>query len=308
MTVLLVSGGHTQVIDARGYKDFSLIAQTMDDSFGESFDKVAKMLGLGYPGGPIVEAYAKKGDEKRFDFTVPLANSGKIAFSYSGLKNQVRLQIAALGEEISDQDRSLIAVYKPGRGESPLWDFDHGTLCNRETAAYQVSLALNWDLVPPTILRQGPYGRGSVQFYVENDPDQHYFSVRDDARFAAALRRIVLFDYIINNADRKSGHCLVSADGRMWAIDHGVCFHVEYKLRSVIWEFSGQPIALDLLADMARFDAVLADRYATVSRIFTMLLTGEEVEAMRRRLAHLLNNRSYPAPAAMRRNYPWPPI
>ncbi|HHD77231.1 MAG TPA: tRNA (adenosine(37)-N6)-threonylcarbamoyltransferase complex transferase subunit TsaD [Campylobacteraceae bacterium] len=105
MTVLLVSGGHTQVIDAKGYKDFSLIAQTMDDSFGESFDKVAKMLGLGYPGGPIVEAYAQKGDENRFDFTVPLANSGKIAFSYSGLKNQVRLQIAALGEEISDQDR-----------------------------------------------------------------------------------------------------------------------------------------------------------------------------------------------------------
>ena len=104
MTILLVSGGHTQVIDARGYKDFSLIAQTMDDSFGESFDKVAKMLGLGYPGGPIVEAYAKKGDANRFDFTVPLANSGKIAFSYSGLKNQVRLQIEALGT-LSDQDR-----------------------------------------------------------------------------------------------------------------------------------------------------------------------------------------------------------
>ncbi len=104
MTILLVSGGHTQVIDARGYRDFSLIAQTMDDSFGESFDKVAKMLGLGYPGGPIVEAYAKKGDENRFDFTVPLANSPKIAFSYSGLKNQVRLQIEALGSP-GEQDR-----------------------------------------------------------------------------------------------------------------------------------------------------------------------------------------------------------
>ena len=201
-----------------------------------------------------------------------------------------------------------MAVYKPGQGESPLWDFDHGTLCNRETAAYQASLALNWGLVPPTILRQGPYGRGSVQFYVENDPDQHYFSVRDDARFAAALRRIVLFDYIINNADRKSGHCLVSGDGRMWAIDHGVCFHVEYKLRSVIWEFGGQPIAANLLADMARLHAILADRDATVRRIFTTLLTDEEVGAMHRRLAHLLKNRSYPEPAAMRRNYPWPPI
>ncbi len=210
--------------------------------------------------------------------------------------------------KISDRDRSLAAVYKPGQGESPLWDFDHGSLCNRETAAYQVSQALNWGLVPPTILRQGPYGQGSIQFYVEHDPDQHYFSVRDDARFAAALQRIALFDYIINNADRKSGHCLVCANGRMWAIDHGVCFHVEYKLRSVIWEFSGQPIAPDLLADMARFDAGLADRDATFSRIFTTLLTGGEVEAMRNRLAHLLKNRSYPGPLAMRRNYPWPPI
>ncbi len=103
MTILLVSGGHTQVIDAQGYNDFSLIAETMDDSFGESFDKVAKMLGLGYPGGPVVEQYAAKGDENRFDFTVPLGNSPKIAFSYSGLKNQVRLQIEALGE-LSEQD------------------------------------------------------------------------------------------------------------------------------------------------------------------------------------------------------------
>jgi len=109
MTILLVSGGHTQVIDAKGYKDFSLIASTMDDSFGESFDKVAKMLGLGYPGGPIVEKYAQKGDENRFDFTVPLANSPKIAFSYSGLKNQVRLQIEALGA-LSEQDKCDICA------------------------------------------------------------------------------------------------------------------------------------------------------------------------------------------------------
>ena len=104
MMILLVSGGHTQVIEAEGYNAFGLLAQTMDDSFGESFDKVAKMLGLGYPGGPIVEAYAKKGDENRFDFTIPLYNSPKIAFSYSGLKNQVRLQIEALGE-LSEKDK-----------------------------------------------------------------------------------------------------------------------------------------------------------------------------------------------------------
>ncbi len=109
MTVLLVSGGHTQVIEAKGFKDFEVIAQTMDDSFGESFDKVSKMLGLGYPGGPIVEQYAQNGDEKRFNFTVPLGNSPKIAFSYSGLKNQVRLQIEALGD-LNEQDRADVCA------------------------------------------------------------------------------------------------------------------------------------------------------------------------------------------------------
>jgi N6-L-threonylcarbamoyladenine synthase len=109
-TVLLVSGGHTQVIEARGFDDFEIIAQTMDDSFGESFDKVSKMLGLGYPGGPIVEKYAKDGDMDRFKFTIPLVNSPKIAFSYSGLKNQVRLQIEALGDEKSERDISDVCA------------------------------------------------------------------------------------------------------------------------------------------------------------------------------------------------------
>lgn len=104
MTILLVSGGHTQVIEAYGYDDFTTIASTMDDSFGESFDKVSKMMGLGYPGGPIVEEKAKNGDEKRFNFTVPLMNSPKIAYSYSGLKNQVRLQVLEFGDEISERD------------------------------------------------------------------------------------------------------------------------------------------------------------------------------------------------------------
>ena len=109
-TILLVSGGHTMVVDAKGFDDFSVIASTMDDSFGESFDKVAKMLGLGYPGGPIVEKLAREGDEHRFDFTVPLYHSPKVAFSYSGLKNQVRLAILELGEERSEQDTADICA------------------------------------------------------------------------------------------------------------------------------------------------------------------------------------------------------
>jgi len=108
-TILLVSGGHTQVIEARGFNDFEILASTMDDSFGESFDKVSKMLGLGYPGGPVVEEYAKKGDLDRFNFTIPLLHSPKIAFSYSGLKNQVRLQIEALGN-LSEQDKSDVCA------------------------------------------------------------------------------------------------------------------------------------------------------------------------------------------------------
>ena len=108
-TILLVSGGHTQVIEARGFNDFEILASTMDDSFGESFDKVSKMLGLGYPGGPVVEEYAKKGDMDRFNFTIPLLHSPKIAFSYSGLKNQVRLQIEALGD-LSEQDKSDVCA------------------------------------------------------------------------------------------------------------------------------------------------------------------------------------------------------
>jgi len=112
MTVLLVSGGHTQVIDARGFDDFRIIAQTMDDSFGESFDKVSKMLSLGYPGGPVVERYAKEGDERRFDFTVPLQNSPKIAFSYSGLKNQVRLRIETLGDPDEQDKRDICASFQ----------------------------------------------------------------------------------------------------------------------------------------------------------------------------------------------------
>ena len=110
MTILLVSGGHTMVIDAKEYKRFDVLAKSMDDSFGESFDKVAKMLGLGYPGGPIVEELARSGDEDRFDFTIPLLNSPKLAFSYSGLKNQVRLAIADLGDKMSEQDRADICA------------------------------------------------------------------------------------------------------------------------------------------------------------------------------------------------------
>jgi hypothetical protein len=209
---------------------------------------------------------------------------------------------------VAADDLTLPAVYKPRRGESPLWDFEWGSLCQRETAAYLISHSLGWDLVPPTVLRDGSRGPGSVQFYVANDDDGHYFTVQEDARFAPALRRLALFDYVINNADRKSGHCLIGDDGRLWAIDHGVCFHTEYKLRTVIWEFSGEPIDDELLADLKRLVHLLEDEQSDVARAICTLLNPGERAALVGRIRTLLRSRGFPAPSSHRRNYPWPPI
>lgn len=151
---------------------------------------------------------------------------------------------------VSDGALALPAVYKPQRGESPLWDFPWGTLCKRERAAWLTSHILGWELIPPTVLRSASRGLGSVQFYVDHEEEAHYFTVQQDARFADAFRRLALFDSITNNADRKSGHCLVGRDGRLWAIDHGLCFHSEYKLRTVIWEFAGERIEVALQDDL----------------------------------------------------------
>lgn len=209
---------------------------------------------------------------------------------------------------VNDGKLQLPAVYKPRRGENPLWDFPNGTLCLRETAAYVVSAALEWHLVPPTVLREGTRGIGSVQFYVDCDPDVHYFSVREDARFALALRQITLFDFIVNNADRKSGHCLIGSDQRLWAIDHGICFHTDYKLRTVIWEFGGEPIDPPLLDDLARLQRTLAQKNSRLSRQLAQLLSSREYAALLARLNELLTSQTYPAPVPYHRNYPWPPI
>lgn len=208
---------------------------------------------------------------------------------------------------------ALPAVYKPRRGENPLWDFEWGTLCLRETAAYTISSSLGWDLVPPTVLREGTHGIGSVQLFVPNDDSEHYFTVQADARFATALRRLALFDYVINNADRKSGHCLIAEahspqDKRLWAIDHGICFHNEYKLRTVVWEFSDEPIAPELLDDLARLAAEAADTAGPLGEALCELLNSEERRALLARTHTLLHTGHYPAPPPGRRNYPWPPI
>ena len=203
---------------------------------------------------------------------------------------------------------TLPGVYKPRRGESPLWDFEWGTLCQRETAAYSVSHALGWGLVPPTVLRDGSRGIGSVQLFVPNDDAEHYFTVQEDARFALTLRRLALFDFIVNNADRKSGHCLVGDDHRLWAIDHGICFHEEYKLRTVIWEFSAERIEDELLDDLHRFYTGVTQAESGIAEELCLLLSGPERQALIARLQILLRTQTYPSPQFHRRNYPWPPI
>lgn len=209
---------------------------------------------------------------------------------------------------VDSKDLTLPAVYKPQRGENPLWDFEWGTLCKREAAAYLLCSALGWQLIPPTVLRDGTRGLGSVQFYIDHDSDMHYFTVQDDARFAPTLRQLALFDFIVNNADRKSGHCLISADDRLWAIDHGLCFHTEYKLRTVIWEFSGEPITPELREDMLTLRQQLIDPEHELSQQLCRLLQPDESRALLNRLQQLIRKNCYPAPQPQRRNYPWPPV
>jgi uncharacterized repeat protein (TIGR03843 family) len=205
--------------------------------------------------------------------------------------------------KIGGGSEEIAAVYKPARGERPLWDFPAGTLANREVAAYLVSQALGWDLVPPTVLRSdGPAGPGSLQFYVDVDPERHYFAFSEGER--EQLRPAALFDIVINNADRKGGHILLGARDHVWLIDHGVCFHPEFKLRTVVWDFAGEPIPETLLGDVQRCRDGLSGETELNSSLGD-LLSPEEILAMRDRAEWLLVQRRFPHPGPGR-PYPWP--
>jgi uncharacterized repeat protein (TIGR03843 family) len=207
---------------------------------------------------------------------------------------------------VRDNGLQGLAVYKPRRGERPLWDFPRGTLCQREVAAYLLSEALGWVLVPPTVLRDGPYGIGSVQLFIDADHEAHLFTIQREGGYEAALERLAVFDVIANNADRKSGHCLKGNDGRLWAIDHGICFHAEPKLRTVLWDFAGQPISADILADLR----ALRERLKTdepITRMLESMLSAEEMRALRRRVERLIATGRHPDPGHGR-HIPWPPV
>jgi uncharacterized repeat protein (TIGR03843 family) len=203
-----------------------------------------------------------------------------------------------------DGDDAVLVVYKPQRGEIPLWDFPEGTLCRREVAAYVVARSLGWPNIPPTILRDGPEGVGSVQRFVPFDPEAHYFTLEPER--ADDFRRVALFDVVVNNADRKGGHCLLGEDGTIWVIDHGVCFSEEpHKLRTVIWEHVDEPIESALLEDLRRFDAELEGGDAGV--VLADLLAPEELAALRDRIGVVLAEGRFPEPGPGR-PYPWPPV
>jgi hypothetical protein len=195
------------------------------------------------------------------------------------------------------------AVYKPRRGERPLWDFPTGTLCQREQAAFVVSHALKWDIVPPTVLRESDHGIGSIQWFVPHDPEEHYFTF--EGKFKEQMQRIQLFDVLINNADRKGGHVLLGDGDKLWGIDHGIAFHNEYKLRSVVWEYAGIPLPQPLRNDLLILQGILNNDIHPVTQELATLLNKKERKALRHRLSQLIQSNIFPNPGPGR-HYPWP--
>jgi uncharacterized repeat protein (TIGR03843 family) len=190
------------------------------------------------------------------------------------------------------------AIYKPHRGERPLWDFPSG-LYQREAGAFDLSEAMGWCLVPPTIVRDGPLGEGSVQLFVPAHFDQHYFTLREVDEHVRVLQQLCIFDIISNNTDRKSGHVLLGEDQRIWAIDNGLSFHAEFKLRTVIWDWAGEPVPAAIVEDVIRLldtglPAALADR-----------LDPFERDAVLARSRAVVRDGHFPVDHTGRR-YPWP--
>jgi uncharacterized repeat protein (TIGR03843 family) len=192
------------------------------------------------------------------------------------------------------------AVYKPSKGEQPLWDFPDNTLALREVAAYVLSKTLGFHIVPFTVYRDdGPYGPGSLQHYIDYDVEYHYFNFASEDK--GKLRPVVLFDVLANNADRKGSHVFFEDDTHhLYAIDHGVCFHEDEKLRTVIWDFAGQSIPDELLAPLSQTDAW--------SALFEQYLNPREIRALIRRAEMLCETKIFPRPLQGRRAYPYPPI
>ncbi|MFI2434081.1 SCO1664 family protein [Streptomyces sp. NPDC018693] len=238
---------------------------------------------------------------------------------------------AALYCTVSYDGQEAACVYKPVAGERPLWDFPDGTLAQREVAAHAVSEATGWGLVPPTVLRDGPYGEGMCQLWVEAAPDEELLALVDgeepgpgwkaigfaevgEGRTALLvhadderLRRLAVLDAVINNADRKGGHLLPTGDGRLYGIDHGVTFNVENKLRTLLWGWAGEPLTAEAVEVLKGLRSALeADGELTAT--LAALVTPAEIDATRARVDALLASGRHPEPSGEWPAIPWPPV
>ncbi|OUD03808.1 phosphatidylinositol kinase [Streptomyces swartbergensis] len=238
---------------------------------------------------------------------------------------------AALYCTVSHDGREAACIYKPVAGERPLWDFPDGTLAQREVAAYEVSEATGWGLVPPTVLRDGPYGEGMCQLWVEAAPEAELLALVDgeepepgwkaigfaevgEGRTALLvhadderLRRLAVLDAVVNNADRKGGHLLPTGEGRLYGIDHGVTFNVENKLRTLLWGWAGEPLTREAVDVLERLRKDLAEGGPLTARL-QPLITGAEIDATRARVAALLASGKHPEPSGEWPAIPWPPV
>jgi uncharacterized repeat protein (TIGR03843 family) len=237
----------------------------------------------------------------RHDLDIDLLDNGEIEV----LGRLAEASNATLYCTISLAGRQAACVYKPIAGERPLWDFPHGTLAGRELAAYLVSRASGWDIVPPTVYRDGPFGPGMCQLWIEADPAVDLVALAR-SRGHAGLRAMAVFDAVINNADRKIGHLLPAPDRHLYGCDHGVCFAEEYKLRTVLWQWRGDPLTADAVLALERISARLEG--GELATALARWLTADEVAATRARVELLLRHRVHPYPPQDWPAVPWPPI
>ncbi|MEU0450082.1 SCO1664 family protein [Streptomyces tendae] len=238
---------------------------------------------------------------------------------------------AALYCTVTHEGREAACVYKPVAGERPLWDFPDGTLAQREVAAYEVSEATGWGLVPPTVLRDGPYGEGMVQLWIETVPETELLALVDEEEPGAGwkaialaevgegrtallvhaddarLRRLAVLDAVINNADRKGGHLLPAAGERLYGIDHGVTFNAENKLRTLLWGWAGDPLTAEALTVLDALREALKDGGTLAIRL-AALITPAELDATRARVGALLDSGKHPEPSGEWPAIPWPPV
>jgi hypothetical protein len=206
---------------------------------------------------------------------------------------------------VRDGDQEAACVYKPVAGERPLWDFPSGSLAGREVAAYIVSTAAGWHLVPPTVYRDGPAGPGMCQLWIESDETVDVIALARRIDHPA-LREMAVFDAVVNNADRKIGHLLPDRDGNLYGCDHGVCFGEDYKLRTVLWQWRGRSLPATAVAALHTLQRALTggDLCAELGR----WLSADEVEATQQRVELLLEHRIHPFPPEDWPAVPWPPV